>query len=77
MKQNREIIEARIVNFLKRLHGPDYKVINARTRWIGNRGEESNYDVRYFITSTRFSGGVRHERVGVLDNTVRILYDDI
>ncbi len=76
MNTNREIIDARIFNYLKHTLSPHYKVVNIRTRWIGQKEEERFYDVRYFVTSKRFVAGVRYERVSVTGKEVRILYDD-
>lgn len=72
MTTNRDIIDARIFNFLKHSLSPDYKVINIRTRWVGQKDGEKYFDVRYFVISARFIGGVRFDRVGVCDKEVRL-----
>jgi hypothetical protein len=76
MTTNRDIIDARILNYFKSVLSPDYRVINVRTRWVGQRDGEKFFDVRYFVTSPRFIGGVRYDRVGVCDKEVRIQYDN-
>jgi hypothetical protein len=73
---NREQIDARIFNHLKYTYSPDYRVTGVRTRWIGQRNGERFYFVRYFLTSTRFIGGVRYDKVSVRDKEVRIVQDE-
>ncbi len=76
MTTNRDIIDSRIHNHLKHTLGGDYKVINVRTRWIGQKDGEKFFMVRYFVTSPRFIGGVRYEKVSVTGKEVRNVYDD-
>ena len=74
--RNKEIVNARIFAHLKRTLSPDYTVVTARARWLGERNNEDYYMVRYFITSKRFTAGVRYDKVAVQDNTVRVVVDD-
>ena len=76
MITNREIIDARIHTYLKHKFAPDYKVLGVRTRWVGHWKGENFYTVRYFLTSKRFIGGTRYDKVGVCDKEVRLVYDD-
>ncbi len=78
MTNARDIIDARIFNHLRHELSPHYKVINARTRWVGQRDGEKYFIVRYFTTSDRFIAGVRFDKVAVRDKTIRtITFDDV
>lgn len=76
MTTNRDIIDSRIFNYLKYSLSPDYKVVSARTRWVGQRDGEYYYTVRYFVTSKRFIGGIRYDTVGVRNKEVRLVRED-
>jgi len=73
MTTNRDIIDTRILNHLKHELYPHYKVINVRTRWIGQRNGEKIFQVRYFTTSSKFIAGVRFDMVAVDDRRVRTI----
>lgn len=75
MTTNRDIIDARILNFLKGKLSPHYKVVRVRTKWIGEREGEKFFDVRYFLTSARFLAGVHYDRVGVCEKEIRLIID--
>lgn len=72
---NREQIDARIHNHFKYALSPHYKVINVRTRWIGQKDGTKYFRVRYFVTSDRFIAGVRYDTVEVRDKEIRTVYD--
>jgi hypothetical protein len=79
MKTNntdREIIDARIFAHLKHKLSPDYKLVTIRTKWLGQRNKTDYYRVRYFVTSTRFTGGVRYDNVAVREKEVSVVFDD-
>lgn len=73
---NREEINARIFNHFKHELSPYYKVINVRTQWIGQREGIKFFRVRYFVTSSRFLGGVRFDTISIKDKTIKVLNSD-
>ena len=73
---NRDQIDAKIFENLKFRFSPQYKVINCRTRWIGQRDGRKFFSVRYFMTSLRFIGGVRYDKYEVFGKEARVLEDE-
>lgn len=73
---NRDQIDARIFENLKYRFSPQYKVLNCKTRWIGQRDGKKFFSVRYWLTSQRFIGGIRYDKYLVQGKEVSVLEDD-